>query len=99
VLHVAGTEIVLRRSAVVIDGEIVDLSGREREVLEVLASRPTAVVSKGELLRRVWGTPDADEHTVEVTVARLRRRLGPAGKAVQTITRRGYRLVTETTPH
>ncbi len=98
-LHVAGTEIALRRSAVVIDGEIVDLSGREREVLEVLVSRPTAVVSKGELLRKVWGTPDADEHTVEVTVARLRRRLGPAGKAVQTTTRRGYRLVTETAPH
>jgi uroporphyrinogen-III synthase len=47
----------------------------------------------------VWGTPDADEHTVEVTVARLRRRLGPAGKAVQTTTRRGYRLVTEAAPH
>jgi uroporphyrinogen-III synthase len=98
VLHVAGAAIVLRRSAVVIDGTTVDLSGREREVLEVLAARSAAVVSKGELLRKVWGTPDADEHAVEVTVARLRRRLGPAGKAVQTTNRRGYRLVTEAAP-
>jgi uroporphyrinogen-III synthase len=50
------------------------------------------VVTKPELLRDVWRAADADEHAVEVTVSRLRRRLGPAGRAVRTVPRRGYRL-------
>jgi uroporphyrinogen-III synthase len=51
------------------------------------------VVPKRTLLKAVWADEAADEHAVEVTVARLRRRLGPAGDAVVTIPRRGYRIV------
>jgi uroporphyrinogen-III synthase len=39
----------------------------------------------------VWGEV-GDEHVVEVTVARLRRRLGAAGGGIETVVRRGYRL-------
>jgi uroporphyrinogen-III synthase len=41
----------------------------------------------------VWGGASADEHAVEVTVSRLRTRLGPLGNALRTVPRRGYRLV------
>ena len=41
--------------------------------------------------RRVW-TGESDDHVVEVTVGRLRRRLGPAGDSIETVMRRGYRL-------
>jgi uroporphyrinogen-III synthase len=40
----------------------------------------------------VWGATESDEHVVEVTVARLRQRLGEAGTGVETVVRRGYRL-------
>lgn len=74
------------------DAEPVALSDRERDVLEVLAARPGVVHSKASLLRTVWGDGESDEHVVEVTVGRLRQRLGHAGAGVETVVRRGYRL-------
>jgi uroporphyrinogen-III synthase len=50
------------------------------------------VLSKGELLAAAWPQEGADEHAVEVAVARLRRRLGPRGHLLETVLRRGYRL-------
>lgn len=70
----------------------VQLSERERDVLRVLARKPAAVVPKAALLKEVWGDAESDEHLVEVTVARLRHRLGAAGAGVETVVRRGYRL-------
>jgi uroporphyrinogen-III synthase len=49
-------------------------------------------VSKARLARTVWGPTESDEHVVEVTVARLRKRLGPLGRGIETVMRRGYRL-------
>ena len=46
---------------------------------------PGAVVSKRALLRRVWGPGENDEHVVEVTMARLRQRLGVAGAGIETV--------------
>ncbi len=92
-----GGELVVQGSAAVVGGELVELTDRERDVLAVLTERPGAVISKATLLARVWGADDADEHTVEVTVARLRRRLGPAGDALETAIRRGYRLALAST--
>ena len=73
------------------DADPVSLTERERSVLEVLSERQGAVISKQALLQRVW-QDDSDEHAVEVTVGRLRRRLGPAGGSIETVMRRGYRL-------
>lgn len=74
------------------DGEPFMLTDRERGVLGALTERPGVVLSKRELLRRVWGGNESDEHVVEVTVGRLRQRLGPAGVGVETVVRRGYRV-------
>jgi DNA-binding winged helix-turn-helix (wHTH) protein len=40
----------------------------------------------------LWPENGASPHTVDVTVARLRRRLGPTGAAIRTVPRRGYWL-------
>ncbi len=89
----AGVEVALHGTLAVIDGKEVWLAERERALLAMLARRPGTVVSKAELLRRVWRSDGADTHAVEVAVGRLRRRLGPAaGAALQTVPRRGYRL-------
>ena len=90
-LVLRGTPVILQGSLAVIGEEEVRLTERERAVLHVLAGAGGAVVAKRALLHQVWGGA-ADEHAVEVTVGRLRRRLGDAGDAVQTIPRRGYRL-------
>jgi uroporphyrinogen-III synthase len=88
---VAGIDVLAQGSLVVVDGMRVSLSDRERGVFDLLSARPRAVVTRSELLRALW-SPAADEHALEVTVARLRRRLGAAGDAIITVVRRGYRF-------
>jgi uroporphyrinogen-III synthase len=90
---VLGGEAVLLRGRVFeVPGARVELSERERDLLAALAHRPGVVLSKGELLAAAWPQEGADEHAVEVAVARLRRRLGPRGHLLETVFRRGYRL-------
>jgi len=74
------------------DQEPIELPSRESGLLTALASRPGVVWSKRRLLIEVWGSRNHDTHTVEVTVARLRKRLAPAGHWIKTVPRRGYAL-------
>ena len=91
-LCLTGTDVRVQGRLVMVAGEEpVQLTDRERAVLTALSRRPGAVVSKGELRKQVWAN-GADDHAVEVTVGRLRRRLGPASDGIETVMRRGYRL-------
>ncbi|MFV0259225.1 MAG: uroporphyrinogen-III synthase [Acidimicrobiales bacterium] len=87
----AGRPVRIQGNVAVIGDESVTLSEREQAVLDVLLERPGVVFSKAELLQRVWHGSETDRHLVEVTVARLRRRLGPAADGIETVVRRGYR--------
>jgi len=93
--RVGDTSVGLQGSFLITDdGEPVELSPRERGVVAgLLAARPGTVVAKGDLLRSVWRDPTADPHVVEVAVARLRKRLQPAGLTLEAVHRRGYRLI------
>lgn len=90
--RLGGEPVLLRGRLFEISGLRIHLTERERDVMTALASRPGAVLSKNELLTRAWAGEDADEHAVEVAVARLRRRLGDRGHLLETVFRRGYRL-------
>ncbi|MGQ0830754.1 MAG: uroporphyrinogen-III synthase [Microthrixaceae bacterium] len=70
----------------------IELTDIEARILAALATRSGTVVAKSDLLREVWGDAATDTHLVEVAVGRLRRRLGPAGVAVEAVPRRGYVL-------
>ncbi len=92
-LELAGLPVRLQGRMVAVGDEVpVQLTERERRVLAVLAERPGAVLSKRTLLRSIWGPDEVDEHVVEVTIGRLRQRLGPASVGIETVVRRGYRL-------
>lgn len=82
----------LRGHSVLVDGRPVELTARQVGVLAALVAGEGRVLSRAELLRTAWRDELADEHAVEMTVARLRTALGPAGSAVQTVVKRGYRL-------
>jgi DNA-binding response OmpR family regulator len=79
------------------DGESAELSQREAELLRYLAINAGRVVSRDEILSRVWGIePGAtlETRTIDVHVARLREKLrdheSAAGLLV-TVRGRGYR--------
>jgi DNA-binding response OmpR family regulator len=68
----------------------VPLTSREFQLLWELMHRPGTVVSKDELLARVWGSPaDSASNVVDVYVRRLRSRLGP--DVITTVRGEGYR--------
>ncbi|NJC70167.1 uroporphyrinogen-III synthase [Planosporangium thailandense] len=88
-LCVAGTPVTLRGHAAIVGGVLRPLAPGPMAVLRALADRPGKVLSRAAL-RRVLPR-SADEHAVEMAVARLRNGLGGAGY-VQTVVKRGYRL-------
>jgi DNA-binding response OmpR family regulator len=78
-------------------GVPVQLSPREFAVLDVLAGRAGAVVTKDELLRAVWGDEQAaTRNAVEVYVGYLRRKLEAAGAGELLRTVRGHGYVVST---
>ncbi|GAB7048665.1 uroporphyrinogen-III synthase [Catenuloplanes indicus] len=88
-LKIAGHVLTLRGHAAVIDGELKPLAPAPMAVLRALAATPGRVLSRAALLRTL--PRGADEHAVEMAVARLRAGLGTPG-VVQTVVKRGYRL-------
>jgi two-component system, OmpR family, KDP operon response regulator KdpE len=67
---------------VTVNGTPVELTPREYELLKVMIAQPGRLLTKGRLLRAVWGTAYADEaHYLHVYVSRLRRKLDAADPA------------------
>jgi uroporphyrinogen-III synthase len=91
-LAMAGVEVTLQGLVAMVGDTRVRLNCRERALLDTLAGRPGTVYSRPTLIRQMWSSTGADPHAVEVAVARLRPRLGPAGAALVAVPGRGYRL-------
>jgi uroporphyrinogen-III synthase len=85
----AGRDLVVRGHAVLLDGALVPVPPAPMAVLRALATDPDRVLTREELRRTL--SADADDHAVEVAVARLRAALGD-GAIVRTVVKRGYRL-------
>ncbi|MCQ4193748.1 winged helix-turn-helix domain-containing protein, partial [Streptomyces parvulus] len=81
-----------RRTAAV-DGRELDLTYLEFELLAHLVAHPHRVHTRDQLVTTVWGYGHVgDGRTVDVHVARLRRKLGAAHRqTIQTVRRVGYK--------
>jgi DNA-binding response OmpR family regulator len=92
-----GLEIDPLGHVVRIDGNEVQLTRIEFDLLESLSSKPTMVFSRALLRERVWG-PDwfGDDHVVDVHIANLRKKIDPEDgpSFVRTVRGVGYRLST-----
>ena len=72
------------------DGLELDLGARAVEVLLVLIDAGGALVSKDELLARVWSDAIVEENNLHVQIFALRRALGADRDLIRTVPRRGY---------
>lgn len=84
-----------------LDGRSVRLEPRVMDVLVYLAAEPGRVVSKEELLGAVWGGTFVEEGALTQVVHFLRKALGDDARQpryIQTIPKRGYRLVSPVAP-
>jgi hypothetical protein len=82
-----------------LDGEPLELTYLEFELLAHLTAHPHRVHTRDRLVELVWGYGHVgDGRTVDVHVARLRRKLGPAYRGrIVTVRRVGYKYVPSAT--
>ena len=80
--------------AVSVEGRSVRLTRREFELLKYLVENRNRVLTRDRLLERVWGYDRLIEtRSVDVHVGRLRGKLGPVGRQIETVVGLGYRFV------
>jgi DNA-binding response OmpR family regulator len=92
VLRVGGIEIEPASRRVTADGEAVDLTRLEFDLLAELAAHPRIVYTRERLLEKVWGYQvGIGGKTVDVHVANLRRKLGD-GLGIVAVRGVGYKL-------
>ncbi|WP_182901488.1 winged helix-turn-helix domain-containing protein [Microbispora sp. H10830] len=87
-------ELVLDRAARVAraDGEEIELTFREFELLDYLSSAPGRVYNRRQLMAAVWDRYDDEGgRTVDVHVLRLRRKLGRHAGRIVTVRNVGYK--------
>jgi DNA-binding response OmpR family regulator len=65
-----------------VDGEEVELTRREFDLLTTLLENPARALSRLQLLELAWETPYLSEKTVDVHVSSLRRKIGDAASIV-----------------
>jgi len=91
-----GLDLDEARRTVRVDGQSVELTALEFDLLAGLAHEPGVVVRRSDILARLWGSEFlADGHLVDVHVANLRRKLGDGAtepRFIETVRGVGYRL-------
>ncbi|WP_223549696.1 response regulator [Pseudomonas sp. A-B-19] len=89
--------ISLERREAFLDGQPLRVGGRAFEILSVLMQADGRIVSKDELITQVWPDTVVEENNLQVQISSLRKLLGEK-ELIQTIPRRGYRLLKEREP-
>ena len=93
-LFTAGSlEVDVKRRAVTVDGEPVILTYKEFELLCYLLENRGVVLSRDQILTKIWDYNYSGEtRTVDVHIRTLRQKLGDAGALIETVRGVGYRL-------
>jgi predicted ATPase/DNA-binding winged helix-turn-helix (wHTH) protein len=88
-----GWEIDLTRRELRIGGKPVAIGGRAFEIVETLVRSAGQLVTKDELMDRVWHGAIVEENTLQVHIWALRKALGSDRGLLKTASGRGYRLL------
>lgn len=83
----------LAERSVRLDGQEIDLTPKEYDLLVLLASHPGWVFKREVLLQQVWGDSyEGFDRTIDNHITRLRKKLGAVGDKIETIWGVGYRF-------
>lgn len=82
-----------KKHVVMVDGKEVILTLKEFEMLAYLLENRNIVLTRDQLLEKIWGYDfDGETRTVDVHVRTLRQKLGKAGECIETVRGVGYRI-------
>ena len=92
-LSVLGLTVNIAARTVTADGEKIQLTYKEFEILRLLMSHIGTVFTREQLLSEVWGTDYYGEtRTVDMHIKTLRQKLLKYGALIQTVIHVGYRM-------
>jgi predicted ATPase/DNA-binding winged helix-turn-helix (wHTH) protein len=89
--------LVLHSRELLVDGAPVPIGNRAIDVLMALIESCGELVTKDELLSRVWPNTTVEENNLQFQISTLRKALGADRDLIKTVCGRGYRFVAEIT--
>lgn len=93
VLHLSGIELDGEKRRVKVDGNKVDLTFKEFELLRFLMENTELVLSRDKIMEEVWGYEYAGEtRTVDVHIRSIRQKLGDKASYIKTVRNVGYKM-------
>lgn len=93
VLNINGIEIDKMAHIVKVDGEVVELSYKEFELLTFFVENKDVALSREKILNNVWNYDYfGDARTIDTHVKKLRSKLGAKGEMIKTIWGLGYKF-------
>lgn len=93
VLRLGKLELNRNHHTVCSDGERIELTLKEYEMLRLFMENPDRVFTRDQLLDQIWDTRYAGEtRTVDVHIGTLRTKLGDCGDYIETVRGVGYRM-------
>ncbi len=96
ILKIQGVEIDENGRKVLVDGEIVNLTPKEFDLLVYMIKNKGVVLSREKILEKIWGYEFfGDDRTVDTHIKMLRNSLGPYRDYIKTIWSIGYKLEVE----
>ena len=87
-LQIGGLRLDLNLKLCFVDGQLVNLTKTEFELLAFLMTNPGKIYSRDEIIHRVWDNVIVLDRTIDVNITRLRSKIGQYGKFI--ITRLGF---------
>lgn len=79
-----------------IDGELVELTHTQFELLKLFLNNANIALSRDKIIESIWGYDyEADDRTIDAHIKLLRSKLGKYRKSIKTIRKVGYRFVYE----
>jgi two-component system, OmpR family, alkaline phosphatase synthesis response regulator PhoP len=92
-LNYGTIRIDVSRHTVQVDGNEVELTYKEYEILKYLMKNRGIVLTRDSLMEKIWGYDfEHGNRTVDVHIQSLRKKLGSAGDAIKTIRNVGYKI-------
>ncbi|RQR45799.1 transcriptional regulator [Burkholderia sp. Bp9140] len=92
-IRIGTLHVFLDRREIRSNGKLLRIGSRAFEILELLIQANGALVSKDEIMQRVWPHTIVEENNLQVHIASLRKALARDRNLIVTVPGRGYRLV------
>mgnify|MGYP004566551179 FL=1 len=93
VLQFQGLQMDLEKHRVSVEGQPVELTFKEFELLRIFMQNAGIVLQRETLMNKVWGTDyEGESRTLDMHIKTLRQKIGDYGNHIKTVRNVGYRL-------